>query len=106
MRKKTNILDNSYLFTVHNMCGEYTVSMPYSLERNLAYVVNRKEIDGEKERDTPSDKALPYLQEICDNATKNGWDLDILIDKLEKFGNPHYSPIPWEEEPLPDGAIE
>ena len=50
-------------------------------------------------------RALPYLQEMVDQALrekKNLWDLK---DSLEKFGDHHYSPIPWPVEPLPPGAI-
>lgn len=106
MSKESDFFSDGYLFTVHNMCGEYTVSMPYSLEHKLSYVIKVRDVTYDEERDTPPEKALPYLQEICDKAIKEDWGLDILIDKLEKFGDPHYSPIPWEQEPLPDGAIE
>lgn len=50
-------------------------------------------------------RALPYLQEMVDQALrekKNLWDLK---DCLEKFGDHHYSPLPWPVKPLPPGAI-
>jgi hypothetical protein len=106
MSKESDFFSDGYLFTVHNMCGEYEVSMPYSLEHKLSYVIRARDATYEEERDTPPEKALPYLQEICDKAIKEDWGLEILIDELEKFGDPHYSPIPWEQEPLPEGAIE
>ena len=106
MSKQSDFSSNDYLFTVHNMCGEYSVSMPYSLEQKLSYIVQVSVNAPEKEGDTPPEKALPYLQEICDKASRENWDLDVLRDNLEKFGDPHYNPIPWEQEALPSGALE
>ena len=107
MSKESDFFSEGYTFTVYNMCGAYIVSMPYTLEKErLAYVIKVKNGVFEEERDTPPEKALPYLQEICDEASKFDWGLNELRDKLEKFGDPHYSPIPWEQEPLPEGAIE
>lgn len=110
MNNIEDFFEDHYLFTVRNMCGEYTVWLGDSCEREkLSYVVK---LGGEPDRElgkkneSDQKKALPYLQEICDKAFNENENLFTLMDKLEKFGNPHYSPIPWEQSPLPKGAIE
>ena len=102
-----DIFKESYLFTLHNMCGEYTVWLENNIEKgSLSYTIKVGDANRDLEYENPPDRALPYLQEICDTAFKSNWGFDELRDKLEKFGDPHYSPIPWEQAPLPKGAIE
>lgn len=104
MAPETNNLIDDYLFSVHNFCGKYSVHIG-SLEEDddsVTFVIKPESSN----TDVTQLKALPYLQEICNKAFRENEDLIHLQKKLEKFGDPHWYPIPWEQEPLPEGAIE
>lgn len=93
-----------YLFSVHNFCGEYSVHIG-NLEEDddsVTFVIKPKSLSA----DEVQQKALPYLQKICNKAFRENEDLIDLQKKLERFGDPHWYPIPWKQEPLPEGAIE
>lgn len=115
------------LFTFSNACGKYEVYMILrSVEEDGGALKVRcvesditdddedyeeeyedeEMAEYESESEDYHERALPYLQEICDLHAKGDKRYPDLIEALEQFGNPHYSPIPWPQKPLPSGAIE
>ena len=88
MNNIEDFFEDHYLFTVRNMCGEYTVWLGDSFEReSISYVVklgSLSETDSEENHESYHERALPYLQKICDESFKSNESLFTLIDKLGK----------------------